>query len=244
VGGTGEAGSASGLQLLVPAYFYPSGPGLVEWERLFEAATRVPIVAVANPASGVGEESNPDYADVIARANQRGVVVVGYVFTDYARRPAAEVEEEIDRWVRFYPSIRGIFFDAQASNAGHVEYYAGLSAHAREAIENALIITNPGTTCDREYANPRVTDVIIIYEGTAGFDRFALPRWAEGVSDVRFAALPHQVELSERMRDFVQLASRRGIALLYVAESGYDRLPDYWEEQVEAVRRLGRGEGP
>jgi hypothetical protein len=105
------------LTLLVPAYFYPAGPGLKQWEQLIEAAARVPIVAIANPASGPGERTNSDYSAVVGRAKRRGVTVIGYVGTNYAHRPIAEVEADVDRWVRFYPEISGIFFDAQEREA-------------------------------------------------------------------------------------------------------------------------------
>ncbi|QDV35057.1 spherulation-specific family 4 protein [Tautonia plasticadhaerens] len=243
-GGQVEGSVEARLQLLVPAYFYPAGPGLVEWERLFEAASRVPIVAVANPASGVGERPDPEYVAIIDRAARSGVTVVGYVFTKYGQRPAAEVREEVDRWVDFYPGIRGIFLDAQANQAAFVDHYAALASHVRGAIDDALVVTNPGTTCDEGYADPRVSDVIVIYEGVSGFDRFQLPGWADRASGVRFAALPHQVDAPERMRDYLHLADRRGIDLVYVCGSGFDRLPEFWEDQVESVLRINRGEAP
>ena len=42
---------ASGLGLLVPAYFYPSGPGATRWSQMNQAAARVPLIAILNPDS-------------------------------------------------------------------------------------------------------------------------------------------------------------------------------------------------
>jgi hypothetical protein len=52
------------LRLLVPAYFYrPATPP--EWDRLIASARReVPIVAIANPASGPGTRADPNYIGV------------------------------------------------------------------------------------------------------------------------------------------------------------------------------------
>ncbi len=58
------------LSLWVPAYYYPNGPGLREWDRLIAAARLVPIVAIANPASGPGDHVDglPSYWDAEVEA--------------------------------------------------------------------------------------------------------------------------------------------------------------------------------
>ena len=38
-----SAAATPKLQLLVPAYFYPAGPGLQAWQRLMEAASKIKI---------------------------------------------------------------------------------------------------------------------------------------------------------------------------------------------------------
>ena len=48
------------VQLLVPAYFYPAGPGLQAWQHLMEAASKIKIVAKVNPSSGPGDQRNAD----------------------------------------------------------------------------------------------------------------------------------------------------------------------------------------
>ena len=153
-----EAGQPR-MKLLVPAYFYPAGPGLKHWEQLIDAAAHVPIVAVANPGSGPGEDLNPDYRTVVGRASRRGVTVIGYIGTNYAHRPRLEVEADVDRWIRFYPEIQGIFFDAQASDVGHVDDYAILREFVRKKINRALVVTNPGTLCAKNTrpARPRTS---------------------------------------------------------------------------------------
>jgi hypothetical protein len=243
----GKVGQAK-LKLLVPAYFYPAGPGLDEWERLIEAAGRVPIVAVANPASGPGENANSDYSSVVARAARRGVTVIGYVNTNYAHRPRPEVEADVDQWVRFYPEVRGIFFDAQASDAAQADYYAALREFVRKKNSGALVVSNPGTLCAEEYALRGAADVFCVFEFSSGFDNFRLPGWADHFTAGHFAALPLEVGRSEQMRDCIQMAASRGIGLIYVtdakAPSLWDRLPSYWDAEVEAVRKVNQGLAP
>ena len=55
------------LSLWVPAYYYPNGLGLREWDRLIAAAKLVPVVAIVNPASGPGDHVDPYIAKVITR---------------------------------------------------------------------------------------------------------------------------------------------------------------------------------
>jgi Spherulation-specific family 4 len=55
------------VQLLVPAYFYPSGWTQVYWDQLVTAASKAPIVAIVNPASGPGATVDPKYTSVVNR---------------------------------------------------------------------------------------------------------------------------------------------------------------------------------
>jgi hypothetical protein len=135
------------LRLLVPAYFYPAGDGLAQWDRLLDSPAAAVTVAVANPDSGPGAAADPNYAQVLERARHKGVTVLGYVSTKYAARPLHEVMADVDRWARFYPEVRGIFFDEQPSTADQVPYYASLYRHAREERGLGLVVTNPGAAC-------------------------------------------------------------------------------------------------
>lgn len=110
-----DRGPPAPLEILVPAYIFPAAAGLDDWKRIIDAASRVPIVAVVNPASGPGEAPISEYSDLVHGATGiEGLTLIGYVSTDYAKRPRSEVEAEIDRWVQFYPEIQGIFLDMQS----------------------------------------------------------------------------------------------------------------------------------
>ncbi len=60
------------LGVLVPAYFYPSGPGLADWTRLVEAARSIPLEVILNPASGPGKTRDRNYVAVVARLRRSG----------------------------------------------------------------------------------------------------------------------------------------------------------------------------
>ncbi|MGP0065901.1 MAG: spherulation-specific family 4 protein, partial [Isosphaeraceae bacterium] len=143
------------LRLLVPAYIYPNKDGRKEWNRLMAVASKVDIVAVANPDSGPGSASNADYSAIIADAAGHGVKLVGYVNTQYAKRALAEVEKDIDTWVDFYPQIAGFFLDQQSCDAQSATYYAELRTYVRGKLRDPLVITNPGSPCDRAFFTRR-----------------------------------------------------------------------------------------
>ena len=231
------------LRVLVPAYFYPAGNGLREWDRLIEAAAHIPIVAIANPATGPGEKVDPNYQQVLTRAVRGKVTVIGYVNTDYARRPRADVEQDIARWVRLYPQINGIFFDLQPSGPEHVGYYQALRRFVRARLPRraaALVATNPGTLSAPDYVARAATDLVCLFENKEGFPDFRMPPWTRRYPAERFCILAYAVSGTETMRRYVTSAREQGVGTVYVTdaagENPWNRLPRYWTDEVALVR--------
>jgi hypothetical protein len=164
------------------------------------------------------------------------------VSTNYAKRPRAEIEAEIDRWVRFYPEIRGIFLDAQASGAEQVPFYQSLGQYVRNRIDRAVLVTNPGTLCAEGYFAEVPLDSAVVFENAQGFPDFHLPPWAGKYAAPEFSVVPYHVDTPEQMKAILQAAVLKGIGGIYVTDAmlpnPWDRLPAYFEDEVEAVRRL------
>jgi hypothetical protein len=237
------SGESPKLHLIVPAYFYPSGAGMKAWRRLMDASSKVPIVVIANPSSGPGDLQDPEYASVIDVASDKGVRVIGYVNTEYGKRPLKDAKNEIDRWVYFYPTIVGFFFDQQSVDVRDVGYYLELRDYARSKIKGkeAFVVTNPGTTCDEDYFAKEVSDVTCIFAGFKGFDEFNPPVLLKRYIPSRFAALPYQIPDSKTMCQVLKEAVAKRIGYVYVSDapSGvnpWGKLPAYWDDEVEAVR--------
>ena len=231
------------LQVLVPAYFYPSGPGLKAWQHLIEAASKIKIVAIANPSSGPGDQRNPDYYRVIQSASDKGIRVVGYVSTKYGNRPLAEVENEIDRWIEFYPQIGGFFVDQQSSNAEEVAFYLKIRDYAKSKIRSVLMINNPGTMCDETYFARSVAEVTCIFAGFEGLDQLKPPLSLKQYSPSRFAALAYQIPDAKAMRQAIKDAIVKRIGYLYISNSPkgdnpWAELPVYWDDEVEAISQI------
>ncbi|HVW00951.1 MAG TPA: spherulation-specific family 4 protein, partial [Planctomycetaceae bacterium] len=105
------------IRLLVPAYFYPAGEGLVAWKKLIASAEQTPVVAIVNPDSGPGKRVDAVYHEIFQWAKPSKIKLIGYVTLSYAERPISAVKADIDSWLHFYPEVAGIFFDEQPSQA-------------------------------------------------------------------------------------------------------------------------------
>jgi hypothetical protein len=236
---TAPAGASRRLRLLVPAYIYPVGEGLKDWQRLFEAASKVEIVAIANPNSGPGNERNLDYAAIYTAASKQGITLVGYVSTDYCRRPQAEIKNDVDTWVHLYPQIRGFFFDQQPPDGRDAVRFAELRDYAKRKIRDPLVITNPGTLCDKAYLAQAVSNVTCVFVNYQGFEQFELPAPLKAYEPFRFATIPYNIGDVETMRTIVKDAIIKRIGYLYISDAKppnpWDKLPIYWEEEVDAV---------
>lgn len=231
------------VTLLVPAYFYPAGERLQDWGRLLAAADRVPIVAIANPASGPGKAADPNYEKVLALAKRaERLTLIGYVTTSYAKRPAAEVKADVDAWLRLYPSIEGIFFDEQASGGQHVDYQAELYEYVRKTHGLSLVVTNPGTTCDEQFIARPAADAVCLFEGPKPYGAGELPGWRGKYAANRAVVLSYKIDGADTMQKLIEFATREKLGFVYVTDADganpWDRLPSYWDEEVAAVARV------
>ncbi len=246
--GTPGVTEAAPLHLLVPAYFYPAGEGLKQWDRLIDSAASAPVVAIVNPDSGPGDVADPNFVEVMDRARKAGVTVIGYVSTRYADRPPAETKADVSRWVRLYPHVQGIFFDQQASGADQVAYYVSLREHTRKELPGAVVVNNPGMLCAEEYLSRPAADVACLFEVTKDFSAYRPPSWVDRYPASRFAALVFGVEAPELMKRQLHETAEKKVGYCYVTDgtgpNPWDRLPRYWEAEVAAVQRLNERKAP
>lgn len=162
--------------LLIPLYIYPADVHTNEaWNRLIDLKLEhptVPVCAIVNPASGPGERRDANYVKAIDRLQGAGIIVVGYVSTEYARRTKQQVEQDIERWGELYPRVNGLFLDemtndVEGAGADHIAHYADLTRFGHDA-GYWPVIANPGTATPGPYFDAPAADIIVIHEG----DRF------------------------------------------------------------------------
>lgn len=156
--------------LLIPLYVYPADihtnkiyNRLIELKRRYET---VPMWVIVNPASGPGKEVDANYTKAIDRLQGAGCVTLGYVSTNYSKRPERDIKQDLTTWQRLYPRIQGVFFDEmiyEDTEAG-TKFQSGLNQHARE-LGYWPTVANPGTDTPGRYFAADAADVIVVHEG-------------------------------------------------------------------------------
>ncbi|WP_236652438.1 spherulation-specific family 4 protein [Streptacidiphilus neutrinimicus] len=142
---------------LVPAYFHPSADP-ASWAVLRAAAPRLAAVVV-NPASGPGPAPDPAYAR--ERGELTPTRVLGYVDTDYGRRPHAEVVAEIAAYRDWY-GVDGVFLDQTPDGSQALPHYVRLAVAAR-SLGAAYVVLNPGLPPHPAYLD--LADLVVTFEG-------------------------------------------------------------------------------
>jgi hypothetical protein len=180
------------------------------------------------------------------RARGSKLELIGYVTLGYAKRSAAEVKADVDRWMEFYPGITGFFFDEQPSGPEHAAFARDCFAHARSRLPGARIVSNPGVPCDAAYAEGEHPLILCLFEHESGFAKFRIPEWARQRSPELFATLHYHANSAEAMQALVAESLARNAAYVYVTDASganpWDRLPSYWNEEVAEV--AGRNSRP
>lgn len=149
--------SAPISRLLIPAYFHPAAEPAA-WTALGAAAPRLAAVVI-NPASGPGPARDPAYAGVLP--GLRDTRVLGYVDTDYGRRPHGRVVAEIAAYRRWY-AVDGVFLDQAADDPAALPHYARLAVAAR-SLGASFLALNPGLPPDPAYLD--LADLVVTFEG-------------------------------------------------------------------------------
>jgi hypothetical protein len=241
--------AAGGVTLLVPAYFYPSSQRRADWTRLAEAARSVPLEVILNPASGPGPRRDPNYVAVLEPLRRSGARILGYVDSDYGRRPLAAVEQDLRTYRRFY-EIDGVFIDQMANTVDAVDYYRAIRRLIRAIDPRLKVVGNPGTSTLPEYLD--TADTLVTFEGGArtfaGYTPRAALSWTADHPASRFGAIVYDVRTPSDGRDALSRAIRSGAGSIYITDQNmpnpYLGLPPYWADQIAAVRSANRPHVP
>ena len=210
-------------RLVVPAYFHPVAHR-DQWERLAEHASSVRLV-ILNVLDGPGDSPEAPFKEVRELLRRAGVPVIGYVDTDYGRRPAGQAMTHLGCYLDWY-EVNGVCLDRAATSGAALAYYAGLSARARD-LGAGTVFFNHGAYPDQAYAQH--ADLLGVFEGPwRAYHRLHVPLWATAWPTEKFYHVVYSVP-PERFGEAARLAVRRHAASVYITErSGpnpYDRLP-------------------
>jgi hypothetical protein len=240
--GCGGVARAAELEIVVPAYFYPSAGS--DWNDLNAAAGVVPITAIMNPFNGPGNSLDGNYVTAINAFRAAGGRVIGYVHTSYIDRPLQQVLNDIDRYDDWY-NIDGIFVDEMANTgpAERLNYYRDIYNHVKSIDPDWEVMGNPGTSTLEEYLTWPTADRLMVFENVgSNYPGYTPSSWNYDYDSSHFVHLVHTEPSSANMLSHLALAVQRNAGGIYITDdvlpNPWDRLPIYWTSMVEAVATI------
>ena len=212
-----------GPLLVIPAYFQP-GSDPSAWESMAASAAMIRAV-ILNVANGPGRAPSPPHLGSLALLRDAGVLVLGYVDTNYGGRPAGCVLADIERYRRWY-EVGGVCFDRAPAGPRHLEHYAMLASGARERGAG-YVFFNHGTHPVPDYADH--ADLLGTFEGPwHAYRTLAVPRWVRTRDAAKFYHVVHSVPAG-CLPLTLRTAARRNAGCVYATDrdgpNPYDRLP-------------------
>jgi hypothetical protein len=244
---------AKQVGVLVPAYF-TADTGSSPWSELSAARQNypdVPVTAILNPNNGAFSNADPNYVKAMADFTAKGGKVVGYVRTGYGGRSMADVEANVDNYVKDYPRyVSGIFLDEMSADPGELPFYQAIADYIRQSYPNLQIIGNPGTYPNSGYAN--VADILTVFENAAAAWSNASPApdntWVFQRESSGQATLAYETNCNG-MQNMVADASSSAynVGWVYATDRQYDSdpwagLPNYWMKLLGTVDADNKGE--
>lgn len=249
------------LEVLVPAYFYPStGSG---WTLLASSVAAHPglkVTAILNPNNGIFSTADRRYVEAAGNFVHAGGQLLGYVHTSYGTgvRSLSDVQTNIDRYLELYGRdlISGIFLDEMSGQSSTLDFYRQVYHYIKAKDPSLRVVGNPGTIPATDMAG--VSDALITFEGTAADFAHYDPRkkggWLYTLSNNRQGTLLHSASSCTAMQTALRTAAstQTNSGLVYVTHRPYDyatntgnpwaSLPSYWTELLDSVQALNQGQ--
>ena len=240
---------ASAIEIIVPAYFYPSWmPSQNEWHQLTWAAQQgAEVTAIMNPWNGPGTASNSDYVTSVNAFRAAGGKVLGYVYTCYGinlctpevppARSTSDVLADAQKYANWY-GVDGVFLDEMATQPSALPFYQAVSNGLRAAHPGWEIVGNPGVTPTAGYT--ALANTLMSFEGS--YSDFINGPFLSGLTNAASTgAIVHTVMTVAQMHEVMGLAKQHGLGAIYITDgtmaSGnpYLHLPSYWAAEVSAA---------
>ncbi len=204
-----------------PVYFYdPDG-----WKELASFNTKGKFYAIVNPSDGPGEFVDENYTRFIKELCRHYKIPIGYIHTGWGKRDLEEVKEEVDRWLEFYPKIKGFFVDEVATSKRELPYYQRLVSYIKSKNPRFEVVLNPGTKPDRGYF--KLANLVIVYEDSVD----NLSQMEKAGPKKKSGCIVYGVSREEVER--VVRRAKKVCSYLFVTDGSgsnpYDHIPDYFE---------------
>ncbi len=231
-GGTVRRGT---IHLVVPAYFPPGA----DWQRVVSASDVVGMI-IFNPSNGPGKTTDPSYVTAIAQARAAGILVLGYVATDYGQRAETDINADVNGYYDLYqPS--GIYF-AEGPMAADCDTlqpeYQRLTTLARSRGTQVYVAI--GTRFCPTYIT--FSDLMVEFaEDWTTYQSYTVPSWMPAGSADRFCHFINSVPASDASHA-LSMAVGYGAGWVFATDgvqpNPWGALPSYFDQELAAVRAL------
>jgi len=230
--------------LLMPMY----GNTAFQFSQVYEAALKVPVIAILNPDDGVGWRKDNYIAGQVNLLKSRGVRVVGYINSEYGWRDNDEVDDECDKY-RIWYGVNGIFLDEVSGAASKLSYYKSIRSYAN-LIGIGFTVLNPGTPISSSFL--QAGDILVDYEHADWQINFATAGAAGWVAanPHRAAAIVYGVAAGG-MAEVISAAIAKNYGWVYVTDQNepdpFGNSAGYFLEEVDdlyAMNHPGTVTGP
>lgn len=232
-----DAGSvrAGSVHLVVPAYWAPDA----QWQRIIADAPTVGMI-IFNPQSGPGTATNSAYTQAIAQAQAAGIIVLGYVSTQYGARAEADIDADVNGYYSLY-SPSGIYFaegpmenDCDTLQAE----YQRLTTLAQSHDSKAYLAI--GTKFCPTYIT--FADLMVEFAETwSSYQSYTSPSWMPGNSPERFCHFVSEVPDGEAAHA-LSMAIGFGAGWIFTTDgtlpNPWGALPSYYDQEVAALKKL------
>jgi Spherulation-specific family 4 len=264
----GISGQAAPLDIVVPAYFYPSFSGSA-WDQLTVAASSgVRVTAIVNPGSGPGTARNTDYVRAINNFRAAGGVVLGYVPSGYlgnqieptstcqpsggaAAYAVSDIVSCAARYGQYY-TVDGIFVDefgapsTGATTAQVLGFYTQVYDGLKGVNAGWSIVGNPGQAADAALLRSGASggaDRLVTFENQASAFAGATQNPAlAAVSPQSLINIVYGVTDPALLDGLIAQIAARNVGGIFLTDdilpNPYDTLPAYFAAQVAAVQRF------
>ncbi len=214
----------------IPAFFSP-GP---QWSQA-TGSSPPPANLIFNVNSGPGTSPVPAFRSAASGVRAAGVTVLGYVSTEYGRRPLTAAEADVREYRDWY-GITSFFLDLAAPGSSEIGYYRALVSYIRGINPGASIWLNPGTYPARQYM--QLGTVVMVSETSlTGFRSASVPGWAADYPADRFAVSVYATPYSQ-LSTVLSVARQRRAGHVFVTDrpgppaDPYGGLPGYWSGET------------
>jgi hypothetical protein len=232
-----DAGSAQPgtVRMVVPAYWEPDQ----QWQRIIADAPTVGMI-IFNPQSGPGTSTNAAYTQAIAQAKAAGIIVLGYVSTQYGARAEADIDADVNGYYGLY-SPSGIYLaeGPMESDCDTLQAeYQRLSVLTKSLDSNAYVAI--GTRFCPTYIT--FADLMVEFAETwSMYQGYTSPSWMPGHSANRFIHFVSEVPDGEAAHA-LSMAIGFGAGWIFTTDgtlpNPWGALPSYYDQEVAALKKL------